>query len=190
VLENVVPEDDRSVDFMDTMMTENTRGAYPIEFIRSAKIPCIAGHPTDIISLTCDAFGILPPVSSLSSVFRRTLSCLASKQVRGAFSGEMQQHQSRVWLVNTGWGGGSYGVGERISLRNTRAIIDAIHTGVLASAPTRRDPVVGLNVATECPGVASDILPAKPGQIRRTMTRLRRNSQVCSVRTSGNMNQM
>ena len=66
VLENVMLEDDRSVDFADTSITENTRGAYPIEFIHSAKIPCVAGHPSDVIFLTCDAFGVLPPVSALS----------------------------------------------------------------------------------------------------------------------------
>jgi phosphoenolpyruvate carboxykinase (ATP) len=66
VLENVVLEEDRSVDYADTSITQNTRGAYPIEFIRSAKIPCIAGHPSDVIFLTCDAFGVLPPVSALS----------------------------------------------------------------------------------------------------------------------------
>jgi phosphoenolpyruvate carboxykinase (ATP) len=66
VLENVVLEEDRSVDFTDTSITENTRGAYPIHFIKNARIPCMAGHPTDVIFLTCDAFGVLPPVSSLS----------------------------------------------------------------------------------------------------------------------------
>jgi phosphoenolpyruvate carboxykinase (ATP) len=66
VLENVVLDDDQHVDFTDTSITENTRGAYPIEFIQNAKIPCAAGHPTDVIFLTCDAFGVLPPVSSLS----------------------------------------------------------------------------------------------------------------------------
>src|SRR5205085_10249703 len=66
VLENVVlREEDRHVDFRDTSITQNTRGAYPIEFIRNAKIPCVAGHPTDVIFLTCDAFGVLPPVSRL-----------------------------------------------------------------------------------------------------------------------------
>ena len=59
-------DDDRSVDFADTSITQNTRGAYPIEFIRNAKVPCMAGHPTDVIFLTCDAFGVLPPVSLLS----------------------------------------------------------------------------------------------------------------------------
>ena len=66
VLENVVLEDDHTVDYADTSITENTRGAYPINFIRNARIPCVAGHPTDIIFLTCDAFGVLPPVSSLN----------------------------------------------------------------------------------------------------------------------------
>jgi phosphoenolpyruvate carboxykinase (ATP) len=66
VLENVVLEEDRTVDFADTKITENTRGAYPINFIQNARIPCLAGHPTDVIFLTCDAFGILPPVSSLT----------------------------------------------------------------------------------------------------------------------------
>jgi phosphoenolpyruvate carboxykinase (ATP) len=66
VMENVVLEDDRTVDFTDTSITQNTRGAYPIEFIRSAKIPCLAGHPSDVIFLTCDAFGVLPPISALS----------------------------------------------------------------------------------------------------------------------------
>jgi phosphoenolpyruvate carboxykinase (ATP) len=66
VLENVVLGEDRSVDFTDTSVTENTRGAYPIEFIKNARIPCMAGHPSDVIFLTCDAFGVLPPVSSLN----------------------------------------------------------------------------------------------------------------------------
>ncbi len=68
VLENVVLEDDHTVDFADTSVTENTRGAYPIHFIKNVRIPCMAGHPTDVIFLTCDAFGVLPPVSSLSTV--------------------------------------------------------------------------------------------------------------------------
>src|ERR1043166_2411521 len=66
VLENVVLDDDHAVDFTDTSITENTRGAYPINFIKNARIPCMAGHPTDVIFLTCDAFGVLPPVSALS----------------------------------------------------------------------------------------------------------------------------
>jgi phosphoenolpyruvate carboxykinase (ATP) len=66
VLENVVLDEDHDVDYTDTSITQNTRGAYPIEFIQNAKVPCIARHPTDVIFLTCDAFGVLPPVSALS----------------------------------------------------------------------------------------------------------------------------
>ena len=189
VLENVVLEEDRSVDFGDTSITQNTRGAYPIEFIHSARIPCMAGHPTDVIFLTCDAFGVLPPVSSLSPAHAmyHFISGYTAKvagtemgvtEPQATFSPcfggpflawhpnkyaellavKMKQHQVSVWLVNTGWGGGAYGVGKRISLKNTRAIIEGIHSGALAKAKTQRDPVFGFDVVTECPGVPGDIL--------------------------------
>jgi phosphoenolpyruvate carboxykinase (ATP) len=189
VLENVVLEDDHSVDYADTSITENTRGAYPIEFIQNAKVPCIAGHPTDVIFLTCDAFGVLPPVSALTPehAMYHFMSGYTAKvagtemgvtEPQATFSpcfggpflvwhpskyaellaAKMRNHDARVWLVNTGWGGGPYGVGKRISLRNTRAIIDAIHGGALGHAKTERDPLFGLNVVTECPGVSAEIL--------------------------------
>jgi len=189
VLENVVLEEDRTVDFADTKITENTRGAYPINFIQNAKIPCVAGHPTDIIFLTCDAFGVLPPVSSLtpSQAMYHFISGYTAK-VAGTevgvkepsatfspcFGGpflvwhpykyaellaeKMKKHGARVWLVNTGWSGGAYGVGKRIKLANTRAIVDAIHSGSLATAKTERDPVFGFEVITECPNVPAEIL--------------------------------
>lgn len=189
VLENVVLEDDHSVDFADTSITENTRGAYPIEFIRNAKIPCVAGHPTDIIFLTCDAFGVLPPVSSLSPAHAmyHFISGYTAKvagtemgvtEPQATFSpcfggpflvwhpnkyaellaAKIKQHNSRVWLVNTGWGGGAYGVGKRISLKNTRAIIDAIHSGALAKSKVQRDPIFGFDTVTECPNVPAEVL--------------------------------
>ena len=192
VLENVVLEDDHTVDFADTSITENTRGAYPIEFIRNARIPCMAGHPTDIIFLTCDAFGVLPPVSSLSpaqamyhfisgytakvagtEVGVREPSATFSPCFSGPFlvwhpnkyaellAEKMRQHQSRVWLVNTGWSGGGYGVGQRIKLAHTRAIIDAIHGGELAEARREQDPVFGFDTIVECPNVPPQIL--RPG---------------------------
>src|SRR4029450_7739505 len=170
VLENVVLEDDRTVDFTDTGITENTRGAYPIEFISSAKIPCIAGHPSDVIFLTCDAFGVLPPVSALSPAHAmyHFISGYTAKvagtevginEPQGTFSpgfggpflvwhpnkyaellaAKMKQHHARVWLVNTGWGGGAYGTGKRISRKNKGATVGAIHAGALANAPTERD---------------------------------------------------
>jgi len=189
VLENVVLDDAHGVDYTDTRITQNTRGAYPIEFISNAKIPCIAGHPTDVIFLTCDAFGVLPPVSSLSPAHAmyHFISGYTAK-VAGTEMGitepqttfspcfggpflvwhpskyaellaeKMRKHNARVWLVNTGWGGGGPGVGKRISLKNTRAIIDAIHEGSLSKANMQKDPVFGFDVVTECPNVPSEIL--------------------------------
>jgi len=189
VLENVVLEDDHSVDYTDTSITENTRGAYPIEFIQNAQIPCVAGHPTDIIFLTCDAFGVLPPVSALSpaqAMYHFISGYTAKvagteegvKEPQATFSpcfggpflvwhpgkyaellaAKMKKHDARVWLVNTGWSGGSFGVGKRIKLANTRAIVDAIHSGALVNAPTERDPIFGLEMVTQCPNVPSEIL--------------------------------
>jgi phosphoenolpyruvate carboxykinase (ATP) len=189
VLENVVLEEDRSVDYADTSITENTRGAYPIEFIRGAKIPCIADHPADVIFLTCDAFGVLPPVSALSPAHAmyHFISGYTAKvagtevgvtEPQATFSPcfggpflvwhpskyadllaqKIRRHGARVWLVNTGWGGGAYGIGRRISLGHTRAIIDAIHRGALVKATRQRDSIFGFDVVTECPGVPSAIL--------------------------------
>jgi phosphoenolpyruvate carboxykinase (ATP) len=189
VLENVVLAEDRLVDYTNISITENTRGAYPIEFIQNAKIPCVAGHPTDIIFLTCDAFGVLPPVSSLApaqamyhfisgytakvagtEVGVTEPSATFSPCFGGPFlvwhpnkyaellAAKMKQHGTRAWLVNTGWSGGAYGTGKRIKLANTRAIVDAIHSGALAKEETKRDPVFGLDAVTKCPNVPSEIM--------------------------------
>jgi phosphoenolpyruvate carboxykinase (ATP) len=189
VLENVVLDEDHLVHFEDTRITENTRGAYPINFIQNALIPCMAGHPTDIIFLTCDAFGVLPPVSTLTSgqamyhfisgytakvagteVGVQEPSATFSPCFGGPFlvwhpnkyaellAGKMKKHGSRVWLVNTGWSGGAYGVGKRIKLAHTRSIVDAIHSGTLLASKTHRDPIFGFDVVTECPNVPPEIL--------------------------------
>jgi phosphoenolpyruvate carboxykinase (ATP) len=189
VLENVVLDDDHSVDFTDTSITENTRGAYPIDFIKNARIPCMAGHPTDVIFLTCDAFGVLPPVSSLSPAHAmyhfisgytakvagteigvKEPSATFSPCFGGPFlvwhpnkyaellAAKMKQHSARVWLINTGWSGGGHGVGKRIKLAYTRAILDAIHGGALSEANNKRDPIFGFGVVTSCPGVPPEIL--------------------------------
>ncbi|PQO25086.1 phosphoenolpyruvate carboxykinase (ATP) [Blastopirellula marina] len=190
VLENVVyDKEDHHVDFTDTSITQNTRGAYPIEFIRNAKIPCVAGHPSDAIFLTCDAFGVLPPVSRLTpaQAMYHFISGYTAKvagtevgvtEPQATFSpcfggpflvwhpgkyaellaDKLRKHNTNVWLVNTGWTGGAHGVGSRIKLKYTRAIIDAIHSGELAKASTKVDPVFGLHVVQECPGVPSEML--------------------------------
>jgi phosphoenolpyruvate carboxykinase (ATP) len=190
LLENVVlDESDRHVKFHDASITENTRGAYPIEFIRNARIPCIAGHPTDVIFLTCDAYGVLPPVSKLTTeqAMYHFISGFTAK-VAGTEMGvqepqptfspcfggpflvwhpakyaellalRLSQHKTNVWLINTGWSGGPYGVGHRMKLQDTRAILDAIHAGTLADAPTIVDPIFGLSAVSECPNVAPEIM--------------------------------
>jgi phosphoenolpyruvate carboxykinase (ATP) len=189
VLENVVLEEDHSVDYNDVRITENTRGAYPINFIRNSLIPCVAGHPTDVIFLTCDAFGVLPPVSSLTPELamyhfingytaKVAGSEMGIKEPTATFSPcfggpflvwhpkvyaellaeKIRKHKTRVWLVNTGWSGGAYGVGKRIKLHYTRAIIDAIHSGALAKAKRQPDPVFGFDLIAECKGVPNEIL--------------------------------
>ena len=190
VLENVIynPQT-RVVDFADTRITDNTRGAYPIEFIENAKLPCVGPHPTNVVFLTCDAFGVLPPVARLNpaQAMYHFISGYTAK-VAGTEEGvtdpeatfsacfgapflvwhptkyaemladKLRTHNAPTWLVNTGWSGGGHGVGSRMKLKYTRAIIDAIHNGSLANAPTETDPVFGLEVPTICEGVPSEIL--------------------------------
>lgn len=193
VLENVVYDKaHHHVDFENTSITQNTRGAYPIEHMRNAKIPCVADHPSDVIFLTCDAFGVLPPVSRLTpeQAMYYFISGYTAK-VAGTEMGinepeatfspcfggpflvwhpsryaellaeKIRRHDSAVWLVNTGWSGGAYGVGSRMPLRFTRAIIDEIHSGQLINAPTVTDTNFGFEVVTECAGVPSEMLQPK-----------------------------
>jgi len=190
VLENVrYDPNDHHVDFADHSITQNTRGAYPVEAIDNARIPCVAGHPTDIIFLTCDAFGVLPPVSKLTpeQAMYHFISGYTAKiagtemgvtEPEATFSPcfggpflvwhpakyaellaeKMKKHDTNVWLVNTGWAGGAYGVGSRIKLPYTRAIVDAIHAGKLADAPTQTDPVFGIHTVTSIDGVPDELL--------------------------------
>jgi phosphoenolpyruvate carboxykinase (ATP) len=190
VLENVVYEStSHLVDYDNTSITENTRGSYILDTIPNAKLPAVGGHPRNVIFLTADAFGVLPPVSKLTpgQAMYHYISGYTAK-VAGTevgvkdpeptfspcFGGpflvwhptkyaemlaeRLKKHDAQTWLVNTGWSGGAYGVGSRIKLKYTRAIIDAIHSGALASAPTQIDPVFGLAVPTECPEVPSEML--------------------------------
>ena len=190
VLENVVfDKADHHVDFSNTSVTENTRGSYPIEYIDNAKVPCVGGVPSDVIFLTADAFGVLPPVSRLSPeqaeyhFISGYTAKVAGTEVGvnepvatfspcfgGPFlvwhpgvyaeqlSARLQRHNARVWLINTGWTGGSYGVGSRIKLAYTRAIIDAIHSGELADAPVDVDSHFGLSFITKCSAVPDSVL--------------------------------
>lgn len=193
VLENtVLDEETRVVDYTDASLTENTRASYPIEFVPNAKIPCVGGHPKNIILLTCDAFGVLPPVSKLTpeQAMYHFISGYTAKvagtevgvtEPEATFSAcfgaaflvwhptkyaemlaeRMRRHDATAWLVNTGWSGGAYGVGARLSLKYTRAIIHAIHSGELAEAETTEDPVFGLHIPTHCENVPADVLVPK-----------------------------
>ena len=190
VLENVVYDPKtREADYADASLTENTRACYPIEAIDHAKVPCVAGHPSNIVFLTCDAFGVLPPVSRLTpeQVMYHYLSGYTAKTVgtevgilepEATFSAcfgaaflvweptkyaelladRMRKHEANAWLINTGWTGGPHGIGSRMKLGHTRAIIDAIHSGELAEVPTTEDPYFGLNIPQSCPNVPTELL--------------------------------
>jgi phosphoenolpyruvate carboxykinase (ATP) len=190
VLENVVYDNaHHHVDFNNASITQNTRGAYPIEHMPNARIPCLAGHPSDVIFLTCDAFGVLPPVSRLTpeqAMFHFVNGYTAKvagtemgiDEPQATFSPcfggpflvwhpnkyaellaeKVRRHNAAVWLVNTGWTGGPAGVGQRIKLPHTRAIVDAIHTGALRNSSTATDPIFGLHVVSDCPHVPAEIL--------------------------------
>ncbi|MEO1074723.1 MAG: phosphoenolpyruvate carboxykinase (ATP) [Bacteroidota bacterium] len=190
VLENVVYDPEtREVDYSDVSITQNTRASYPIEYIDNAKIPCVASHPSNVIFLTADAFGVLPPVAKLtpaqamyhfisgytakvagtemgvtepqatfSACFGAPFMVWHPSKYAELLADKIERHGSDVWLVNTGWTGGAYGTGHRMKLAHTRAIIDAIHDGSLAAAPTVTDPIFGVAVPTVCAGVPDDIL--------------------------------
>jgi phosphoenolpyruvate carboxykinase (ATP) len=190
VLENVVfDEATHEVNYDDASITENTRVAYPIDFIENAKIPCVGSHPSNIIFLTCDAFGVLPPVSRLtpeqamyhfisgytakvagtemnvteptatfSACFGAAFLVWHPAKYAELLADRIRRHDSRPWLVNTGWSGGAYGIGSRMSLKHTRAIIDAIHDGSLASQEMRTDSLFGFEVPTACSEVPAEIL--------------------------------
>jgi phosphoenolpyruvate carboxykinase (ATP) len=190
VLENVVYEhESHLVDYKDVSITENTRGCYPLDVIPNAKLPAVSGHPKNVIFLTCDAFGVLPPVSKLTpaQAMYHFISGYTAK-VAGTevgvkdpsptfspcFGGpfmvwhptkyaellaeKLRKHDAQTWLVNTGWSGGGYGVGSRMKLKYTRAIVDAIHSGALLSAPTVEDSVFGVQVPSTCPEVPPEML--------------------------------
>eukprot|EP00798_Chlamydomonas_sp_ICE-L_P011423 gene11423-12549_t len=190
ILENVVLDPHtRKVDFGDASITENTRASYPIDYIDNALIPCVGPHPKNIILLSCDAFGVLPPVSKLTpeQAMYHFVSGYTSKiagtevgikEPEATFSAcfgaaflmwhpykyasmlqqKIKKHGTSVWLINTGWTGGKYGTGHRMSLPHTRAIVNAIHAGDLANVEYVTTPIFGLRVPTTCPGVPAEVL--------------------------------
>jgi phosphoenolpyruvate carboxykinase (ATP) len=190
ILENVVLDDlTRKVQFNDLSITENTRASYPLHYIPNHAPTGCGGHPKNVVLLTADAFGVMPPIARLTrdQALYYFLSGYTAKvagtergvkEPQATFSAcfgavflvwhaskyaEMlgkliDQHQSDVWLVNTGWTGGGYGVGKRMKLPHTRAMVQALLRGDLHDAPTKIDPRFGLAVPTQVAGVAADVL--------------------------------
>lgn len=189
VLENVVMNDQREPNYDDGSITENTRCAYPVEYIEGAMIPSVGGHPEHIVFLTADAFGVLPPISKLtpeqtmyhflngytakvagteagvtepqatfSSCFGQPFLPLPPKVYAELLKEKIKKHGSKVWLVNTGWSGGPYGTGKRMSIKHTRGMIRAAFRGDLDNVKFETDPVFGLEVPTTCPEVPDDVL--------------------------------
>jgi phosphoenolpyruvate carboxykinase (ATP) len=193
VLENVVMDPQtRMLDLDDGRYTENTRACYPIEFIPNTSETGRGSHAQNVIMLTADAFGVLPPVSQMTAeqAMYHFLSGYTARvagtekgvvEPQATFStcfgapfmarhpavyakllGEkIEQTGAKCWLVNTGWSGGAYGVGERMKISHTRAMIRAILDGTLAGAPAAPDPNFGLMVPENCPNVPSEVLNPK-----------------------------
>ncbi len=178
------------MDFDDASITENTRVAYPVEFIDNALVPGVAGHPSNVVFLTADAFGVLPPVSRLTPDqamyhFMSGYTAKVAGTERGlgnepaatfsacfgspflprkpSYYAEMlgerlRKHQATCWLVNTGWVGGGFGVGKRMDLPYTRAMLAAALSGALDNADFVPHPIFGVAVPRSCPDVPGDKL--------------------------------
>ncbi|MEM8508875.1 MAG: phosphoenolpyruvate carboxykinase (ATP) [Bacteroidota bacterium] len=190
LLENVVfKEGTKEVDYFDSTITQNTRVSYPLEHIDNLQVPSFAENPKNIFFLTCDAFGVLPPVSrltpgqaayhfisgytakvagteaginepvpSFSACFGEPFMPLHPTVYAEMLSEKMQEAGVNVWLINTGWSGGPYGVGSRIKLKYTRAMISAILEGELDNVDYEVHPIFGLHMPKYCPGVPTEIL--------------------------------
>src|SRR5216683_262301 len=191
VLENVTLDPNTRIpDYNDDSKTENTRAAYPVDFIDNAVIPGIGGHPKNVVFLTADAFGVLPPIARLTpeqamyhflsgytarvagtekglgNAPQATFStCFGapflprSPGVYASMLGErIKQHGAQCWLVNTGWSGGAYGVGSRMKIAHTRALVRAALAGTLKQAPVKQEPYFGLYVPEACGEVPANVL--------------------------------
>ena len=177
------------INFEDGSITENTRVSYPLDFISNALEPSIGGLPKNIFFLTCDAFGVLPPISKLTpgQAMYQFISGYTAK-VAGTETGitepkptfsacfgapflplhpgkyahmlgkKMQEHKVNVWMINTGWTGGPYGIGSRMKLKFTRSMITAALNGELNSVQFEKDPIFGVAIPKECPHVPTEVL--------------------------------
>jgi phosphoenolpyruvate carboxykinase (ATP) len=190
LLENIeYYENTSTVDFSNISKTENTRVSYPIHHIHNAVEPSVGGVPKNIFFLTCDAYGVLPPISKLtpgqamyhfisgytakvagtemgiteptltfSACFGKVFLPLHPTKYAELLGKKLKENKVNVWLVNTGWSGGSFGVGSRMKLSYTRSMITAALTGKLDNVKYETLPVFGLQMPAECPGVPAEIL--------------------------------
>ncbi len=189
ILENVPLREDRSPDFDDTRYTQNTRCSYPIHYIPNASETGLAGHPENVIFLTADAFGVLPPISKLSpeQAMYHFISGYTAKvagtergvtEPQATFSAcfgapfmplhptiyaellaeKIKKHSSAVWLINTGWTGGEYGIGSRMKLSYTRRMVNAVLDGELDNVEYEEDPIFGLMIPTNIPEIPNEVL--------------------------------
>ncbi len=193
VLENVTLDPETRIpDYDDVSRTENTRCAYPVDYIDGAVIPGIGGHPKNVIFLTADAFGVLPPISRLttdqamyhflsgytakvagteagvnepqpnfSTCFGAPFMSLRPKVYAEMLGRRLHEHKAQCWLVNTGWFGGPYGVGKRMKLAYTRAMVHAAIDGALNQVEFEIDPAFGFTVPKTAPGVPPEFLNAR-----------------------------
>ena len=191
VLENVTLNPETcEPDYHDIRFTENTRAAYPIEFIENALMPSVGGHPKNVLFLAADAFGVLPPISKLtpeqamyhflsgytaklagteaglgsepvpdfSTCFGGPFMPLPPKVYAAQLGERLRKHNAQCWLVNTGWTGGAYGVGHRMGLPHTRAMVHAVLHGRLAKVEFVKEPSFGFYIPTSCPDVPQEVL--------------------------------
>ncbi len=195
ILENVgINMKTRRIDLNDDSLTENTRAAYPISHIDNIVREGVGGHPNNIVFLTADAFGVMPPVAKLtpeqaskyfligytaklagtevgvtepkaafSACFGAPFMALPPSVYADLLAEKVRKLKADVWLINTGWINGPYGVGKRISIKHTRNIVHAVLNGSLSKAEYRKDPIFGLDVPKTCPDVPSEILDPANG---------------------------
>lgn len=190
ILENVAMDNEtRHLNLDDDSLTENTRAAYPITHINNIEKSGMAGHPKNIIMLTADAFGVLPPIAKLtpaqamyhfisgytakvagtekgvtepkatfSTCFGAPFMSLHPSVYANLLGEKMKKHNSSCWLINTGWSGGPYGVGSRMKIKYTRAMLNAALEGKLDNVETTPDPIFGLHIPNEVPDVPKEVL--------------------------------
>jgi phosphoenolpyruvate carboxykinase (ATP) len=190
VLENVIGDDEGNLDLTDNRLTENTRSCYPVEFVPNVNLSGRGGQPKNVFMLTCDAFGVLPPISRLTPAQAMyhflsgyTAQVAGTEKGLGAepkavfstcfgqpflprrpevygqmFADLLSKHGATCWLVNTGWSGGQFGVGKRLSIKHTRALLRGALDGSLTQVEFHKESYFGLSIPAHVPGIPDEVL--------------------------------